>query len=190
MRRSPFGRRLKPILAEDAARYLSSYLTGRSKKKSSIRENISDPIMPRSLIWLTPKLTSNGQATSSGRPTYVTMRTLRRARQFYAWAKGLCPAPIWQDMYEAAKVAYVCMKVFGRGDSDDDDDVNVDDLIGVAANLEKRLGGWRWKSNYYSDPEPFTHERVVTRKGLQVNEFWASIAGLKLVGFPGAESVA
>lgn len=37
------GEILKLISAEDAARYLSSYLTGRSKHKASIRESLTDP---------------------------------------------------------------------------------------------------------------------------------------------------
>src|SRR5581483_9145233 len=46
--------KLAPISGEDAARYLASYLTGRRRKKSSIRENIADPRLPKSLLWETP----------------------------------------------------------------------------------------------------------------------------------------
>ncbi len=179
----PFGRRLKVTVAEDAARYLSSYLTGRSTKKNSIRENISDPIMPRSLIWQSPKMTSTGAVTATGRPTYVTMRTLRRARQLYAWAKGLCPAPIWQDMQEAAKVALVCRRVFGRrAAAADDDDIDVDEMFAFAGKVERALGGpVTWLYRCYSERDYFTGTRRTTSIGDSVNEFWAQLAGLGTV---------
>lgn len=50
---------VRPMTGETAAKYLSNYLTGRNaKKKNTIRENIADPTMPSSLIWLTPALTA------------------------------------------------------------------------------------------------------------------------------------
>lgn len=114
--------RLKPITALDAARYLSSYLTGRnSRKKDSIRENIANPIMPRSLIWLTPALNSVSESArmigmraklgvrlGSG----VTMRTLRRARQLWAFEEGFCSIPRWQDLREAVIVAAVYRTIY------------------------------------------------------------------------------
>lgn len=60
------GVELRPMSGETAARYLSNYLTGRnSKKKNTIRENIADPTMPTSLIWLSPVLTSVWDETLS-----------------------------------------------------------------------------------------------------------------------------
>lgn len=87
---------LKPIEGREAARYVANYLAGRSGKKSSIRENIADPKLPRSLLWLTPKLT---------RETLVTMRSLRRARHLWAWADGRCELPLfgtWEDGLRAS----------------------------------------------------------------------------------------
>lgn len=119
-----YGVELRPMLGENAARYLASYLTGRAgkaKKKGTIRENISSPVMPRSLLWLTPKLTSKEQAiTSDGRPTGVTMRMLRRARHLFAAAKGLCPAPLWRDVVDAAETALVYRRAFTRRLGGDD----------------------------------------------------------------------
>ncbi len=185
---APFGRRLKPVAAEEAARYLSSYLTGRKKKgtktKSSIRENIADPIMPRSLIWLTPKLTSQGTVTATGKPTFVTMRTLRRARQLWAWAKGLCPPPVWQDVFEAAKVALVCRLVFfrrGGGDEDEAPPLDVDELLGFAAKLQEQLGGKAiWKYRCYGEPDWFTRQRELKPAGVQLNAFFGRLAGLEI----------
>ncbi len=65
--------------AKEAARYLVGYLLGRSSHKSTIRENIADPRMPRQLVWLTPKLT---------RRTFVTMRRLRYVRWYLAALAG------------------------------------------------------------------------------------------------------
>lgn len=64
-------RRLQAITGSDAARYLSGYLLGRSKRKGSIRENLADPHLPRALLWLTPKLTA------------ITKVTIRRLRYAY-----------------------------------------------------------------------------------------------------------
>jgi hypothetical protein len=74
-------RKLALVKPEEAARYLSSYLLGRSRKKGTIRENISDPRMPRSLVWITPALTTS---------TRVTMRTLRYARWYLAALNDRC----------------------------------------------------------------------------------------------------
>ena len=78
-------RKLALISAREAARYLSAYLTGRSGKKGSVRDNLADPRMPRSLIWLTPVLT---------RATRVTMRTLRYVRWVHAARSGRCEWPV------------------------------------------------------------------------------------------------
>jgi rubredoxin len=89
-------RKLQPITGENAARYLANYLTGRnSAKKNSIRVNIADPRLPRSLVWLTPRLT---------RVTAVTMRTLRRARHLLACMDGRYDQlPVWQNFDEAIR---------------------------------------------------------------------------------------
>lgn len=81
-------RKLAPIGAREAARYLAGYLLGRSRKKGTVRENIADPRMPRSLIWLTPVLT---------RRTLVTMRRLRYARWYFAALSGRCS--IYPELY-------------------------------------------------------------------------------------------
>ena len=170
---------VKPKTGREAARYLASYLTGRSRKKHSIRENVAaaleirpldggppikHPVMPRSLIWLTPRLTTR---------TFVTMRTLRRARHLYAFARGLCPPPVWRSMAEAAKVALVCRLVFARRRSGDDPDP--DSLLRYADQLERELGrSWRarlYDWNYFTGLE-------VSPLGEQVNAFWLDVAGV------------
>lgn len=76
---------INPHGPEKAAGYVADYLTGRQRrarvKKTSIRENIADPRMPRSLLWMTPQLT---------RVTRVTMRTLRYVGWYWAAVRGRC----------------------------------------------------------------------------------------------------
>lgn len=178
---APWGRRLRPIAAKEAARYLSAYLTGRSKRKNSIRENIADPIMPRSLIWLTPKLTSKEEAiTASGRPTFITMRTIRRARHLYAYARGICDPPVWQSMAEAAKVAIVCRVLFGPRRSGSADEPSADAALAFAVKLERTLGPF-WKRKAYEE-ERYTYRRRATALGDQINSFWCTVAGLEMMG--------
>jgi hypothetical protein len=103
-----FGRvqgELQPIEGREAARYLASYLAGRTAKKNSIRDNIADPNLPRSLLWLTPKLT---------RETLVTMRTVRRARHLWAAWDGICPVPHWASLTEAVRVAIVFRSIYPK----------------------------------------------------------------------------
>lgn len=137
-----YGVELRPMLGENAARYLASYLTGRAgkaKKKGTIRDNISSPVMPRSLLWLTPKLTSKEEAiTSDGRPTGVTMRMLRRARQLYAAARGLCTAPLWHSAVDAAETALVYRRAFTRRASGSDPPA--DEVLAYARKVD---GGFR-----------------------------------------------
>lgn len=104
-RRRGGGPDLQPITGQDAARYLASYLTGRSAKKHSIRENISDPRLPRSLLWLTPRLT---------RQTLVTMRTLRRARHLWAASYRKCDVPRWTGLEEAVAVTVVFRTIYPK----------------------------------------------------------------------------
>lgn len=111
------GHSLPKISAQDARRYLVSYLTGRSGKKSTIRENISHPRMPRSLWWLTPALSSlstneriEGMRERLGVAggTGVTMRTLRYVRWYYACYDRRCsvfPRLYGQFMFDVARVA-------------------------------------------------------------------------------------
>lgn len=109
------GQILKLTSAQDAARYLSSYLTGRSKHKPTIRETVMDPALSflhgktkrqaLPLIWLTPRLT---------RVTKVTMRTLRRAGHLAAAAKGWCDFPKWRDVYEAIDVGLAYGRAYSR----------------------------------------------------------------------------
>lgn len=116
--------KLEPITAEDASRYLSSYLTGRNAKhKASIRENVADPVMPRSLIWLTPALTSTSSSPriaamrerlGVARGTGVTMRMLRKARHLWAALEGRTSEPQWRDLGEAVETAAVYLQAFRK----------------------------------------------------------------------------
>ena len=118
-------RKLKPISAEKAATYLASYLmgrAGRARKKPGIRENIADPRMPRSLIWLTPKLTTQ---------TLVTMRRMRYARWALAAIAGRCDVlPALRGVF-AVEIASVCARLRPRpreGEDDDEADDEADEL--------------------------------------------------------------
>jgi hypothetical protein len=95
--------KLAPIQGRDAARYVANYLGGRSGKKSSIRENIADERLPRSLLWLTPKLT---------RETLVTMRTLRRARHLWAHLDGRCEPPVFAGYVDGLVTSVVFRKIY------------------------------------------------------------------------------
>lgn len=108
------------VSAQEARRYLVNYLTGRSKKKGSIRENISHPRMPRSLWWVTPALTSlstyeriEGMRERLGvvGGTGVTMRRLRYVRWYFAALARrvpIFPRLFGQDMLD---VALVCARL-------------------------------------------------------------------------------
>jgi hypothetical protein len=115
-----FGRvqpKLKAIEGHLAARYLANYLAGRSGKKSSIRENIADPRLPKSLLWETPILSSVSESPRMVAwrerrgitlGTGITMRTLRRMRHLSACFKGVCDFyPRWSGLEEAVVVAAV-----------------------------------------------------------------------------------
>jgi hypothetical protein len=87
-----------PVEPDKVARYVASYLTGRRGKKGTIRENIADPRMPRSLLWVASHLT---------RETKVTMRLLRRARWVIVALRGRCqlyPKLYGDELFEVAKV--------------------------------------------------------------------------------------
>jgi hypothetical protein len=82
-----FGEQLhvgKPQSGPTAARYIGSYLTGRNAHKPTVRENIADPNLPKSLLWVKPELTAL---------TGVSMRTLRIIRWIRAWERGRVEAP-------------------------------------------------------------------------------------------------
>lgn len=108
---------LPRISARDVSGYLVSYLTGRQAKKSTIRENISHPRMPRSLWWLTPALSSLSpsprleamrERLGVRGGTGVTMRRLRYVRWYFAALDGRCgvlPRLFGQDMLDVALVA-------------------------------------------------------------------------------------
>ncbi len=122
---------LKPIAGSEAARYLANYLTGRTSKKGSIRENISDPNLPRSLLWLTPRLT---------RETMVTMRTVRRARLVWAAWEGYCQVPRWSGgLVEAVRVAAVFRSIYPK-------------RAGPAVDVDAAL---RWAAAYDATPKPW-----------------------------------
>lgn len=129
--------KLAPIHGVDAARYVASYLAGRSRKKSSIRENISDPTLPKSLLWLTPKLT---------RQTLVTMRTLRKARHLWAYADGRCPLPQVSSWREALTAAVVFRTIYPQRGSPVRElrpDFDVEEALSRAAAAdayERRIG--------------------------------------------------
>jgi hypothetical protein len=147
---------LQPIEGREAARYLASYLTGRTAKKNSIRENISDPNLPRSLLWLTPKLT---------RKTMVTMRTVRRARHVWAAWEGHCPVPKWAGLEEAVRVAVVFRSIYPKRAGPP---VYVDEALAWAAAIDAApnkplpdLSRWdegagQWVPNH-------DHDRELTR---------------------------
>lgn len=99
--------KLAPIEGREAARYVANYLAGRTSKKNSIRDNISDPKLPRSLLWLTPRLT---------RETLVTMRTLRRARHLWAHRDGRCELPVWSSYEEAVRVFVTYRRIYPKRD--------------------------------------------------------------------------
>lgn len=99
----------------DCARYLVGYLLGRSKHKGTIRDNIAHPRMPRSLIWVTPKLTSE---------TLVTMRRMRYVRWAMAALDGRCsilPSLRGQMLVDVAQLLVVFYRR-GRSREEDDDE--------------------------------------------------------------------
>lgn len=122
-----FGRlqkTLKAIEGREAARYLANYLAGRTGKKSSIRQNIADPRLPKSLVWLTPVVTSVSEsprmvamrdARGVGLGSGVTMRTLRRARHLWAVFAGLFEDhPCWANLEEAVIAVIAFRRVYPK----------------------------------------------------------------------------
>lgn len=124
---------LQPKTGAEAARYLANYLTGRNaRRKDSIRDNIADPRLPRSLVWLSPKLTSLRQGG-----TGVTMRTMRRARHLWAALEGVCPQPSWQSAEEAALIALVFRRLFRAKKAADEPPLA--DVLTFARRIDRRF---------------------------------------------------
>jgi hypothetical protein len=106
---------LKPLTGAEAARYCASYLTGRSAHKPVMRELVHESALSHMneatkgrrlpFVWVTPRLT---------RRTFVTIRTLRRARHVWAAAQGFCPMPKWGSTTEALKVGDVYARLIRR----------------------------------------------------------------------------
>lgn len=109
-------RHIQPISAREASNYLAGYLLGRSSHKEGIRKNISDPRMPRSLVWLTPELTKR---------TLATMRRLRYVRWYFAALHGRCgisPQLRGQSLVDVARVACLLEPKRARAPGEGDDD--------------------------------------------------------------------
>lgn len=140
--------KLAPLEGSEAARYLANYLAGRTSKKSSIRTNIADPSLPRSLLWLTPKLT---------RETLVTMRTLRRARHLWAWADGRCDLPKWSSLEEAVRGAVAFRTVYPQRAGPLGEDVDVNLL------LLRARGGDELEARFGTKPVFYEVERLARR---------------------------
>jgi hypothetical protein len=97
--------RLQAWDAHGAARYIASYLVGSRAGKQTVRQNLADPNLPGSLLWLTPTLTSR---------TGLTIRTLRRARHLWASLDGICDPPRWSSLAESIRVHAVYRRLYGR----------------------------------------------------------------------------
>lgn len=97
-----FGTQLdvtRPMPAAEVARYLAGYLLGRSGRKGTVRANLADPRMPRSLIYLSRSLT---------RETGMTMRRMRVVRWIFAARAGKVhtwPALYGEELLTVCRVA-------------------------------------------------------------------------------------
>lgn len=132
-------RHVKESAGASAARYLVGYLLGRSTRKGSIRENIAHPRMPRSLIWLTPRLT---------RETLCNMRRLRYARWYLAARAGRCekaPALRGQLLVDVAKVVTLVTRCFARNGPPDDEDEERELFLHMSALRSMRRLRHRWE---------------------------------------------
>lgn len=151
--------KLKPIEGREAARYVASYLAGRTAKKSSIRENIAHPNLPRSLLWLTPKLT---------RETLVTMRTLRRARHMWAWADGRCELPMFAGYEEAVRIAVVFRTIYpSRAGPLGLDELGVADLVRIGKLTDDFEERNRLKPMFYEEKKLRERARLLTKWAMQ-----------------------
>ena len=148
-------RKCKPISRREAARYVAGYLTGRSKKKGSIRENVSHPRMPISLVWVSPVLT---------RETGCTMRRFRYVRWFIAWRDNRVPvAPALSGplLVDIAHLAARIRRRVGRAGDDEDYDANFRQNLADLFEARSLSDRWKWVS--YNDPE---RESWSVRQGL------------------------
>jgi hypothetical protein len=107
-RRAPeygFGARFhmtRRMEGRDATRYLAGYLLGRSRRKGTVRDNLADPLMPRLIVYVARRLTSE---------TRVTMRRLRYARWYFAALRrriGVYPQLYGDELF---RVAQVCARL-------------------------------------------------------------------------------
>jgi hypothetical protein len=143
------GQTLKLMRGAEAARYLSAYLTGRSRYKPSIRDNLRDPAMVALLETnrVSPKLGRRKlslpliyMSTRLTRETRVTMRWLRKARHLYAYLRGFVDeGPEWRDAEEAAITGLVCRRAYQRRGEADDDPPDTDEVIRLAQRVDKRI---------------------------------------------------
>jgi len=171
-------RKLQAIDGATAARYIARYVTGRSSRKATIRENVSHPNMPRSLIWQTPALSSVSDSpriaamrTRLGvrRPTGVSMRTLRRACHLWAWARKVCDeGPAWTSLREAAVVGTVYRLAYGkRGEGGKAPPL--EDVFRLVDHVEARFGlmpsGW-WMVHQREEWKRFADELALALAGV------------------------
>lgn len=144
---------LHPISGEEAARYLASYLAGRTRKKNSIRENIADPRLPKSLLWETPVLSSVSESPRmvAWRERYgiklgtgVTMRTLRRMRHLWACIEGYCDElPRWSGMTEAVLIVAVLRRINPKRAGPLREDWGAAlEYARAADRQQEKVGGW------------------------------------------------
>lgn len=153
---------LKAWTGADAARYLASYLTGRSSKKGkqTIRQNISDPNLPSSLVWVTPKLT---------RRTMVTMRSLRRARHLWACRRDpQAEPPRWTSATDAVRACAAFRRIYLKEPTEDGHDLEA--AFPLAQEVDRELRRL--------DREGYVLDWLAQRE--HVREFAASLASTLL----------
>jgi len=146
-------RKVKPISHRDAANDLVWYLTGRTQKKSTIRDNIRHPRMPLSIIWVSRTLTD---------VTGCTMRRLRYVRWYMAALKGraglsIYPALKGQLLVDVARLVALIERRTGNADADDDHGDLELAARGHARNLRAMRAftpWWAWTG--YPEPRPAT----------------------------------
>lgn len=86
-------RKQKVMPARAAAAYLSSYFVTGSKKKATLQESVTHPEMPRSIIYVSPRLSMR---------TGCTMRRLRMLRFLHVRGWRMCQGDSFHivDRYE------------------------------------------------------------------------------------------
>jgi hypothetical protein len=63
------------------------FISGRGKK-AAITETVRSRVVPRLVVYVSPKLT---------RQTFCTMRNLRRARRLFMYRAGVAERPSWPE---------------------------------------------------------------------------------------------